>query len=346
MVVVRPVRLEDLDQVRVLVQGAGHGLTSLPKDDELLRRKVVESHESFQRPVDRPRGESYLLVLEDRDTGRLAGTSGIVSKVGGFEPFYAYRVETHVHQSEALRVRKEIRCLHLVAEHSGPCEIGSLFLDAAYRRHGAGRLLSLSRFLLMAAAPHRFEREVIAEMRGVVDEAGRSPFWEAVGRHFFDIDYPKADYLSVKDKRFIAELLPTHPIYIPLLPPEAQAVIGQVHEQTRPALALLEQEGFRYLDMVDLFDAGPIVGCPRGEIRTVRECRRARVAAVRDGPEPPGAPWLLAVWEPEFRACLGPAEVAGDEVVLTAECAAALGAEPGQAVLRVPARAPRGEEAR
>ena len=117
-----------------------------------------------------------------------------------------------------LNVRKDVRTLTLVEEHNGPCEIGSLFLHPDYRRDGNGRLLSLSRFLFMAEHRQRFEPQVIAEMRGVIDDQGRSPFWDAVGKHFFEIDFPKADYLSMVNKKFIADLMPRHPLYVPLLP--------------------------------------------------------------------------------------------------------------------------------
>ncbi len=328
---VRPVRLDDLEAVVALVQGSGHGLTSLPKDPELLARRVRAAAESFERRVEAPGGEPYLFVLEDRETGRVVGTSGIVAKVGGFEPFYTYRIDPHVHQSEALKLRKLVSCLHLVVEHSGPSEIGSLFLSARYRRHGAGRLLSLSRFLYMAEEPGRFEREVIAEMRGVVDEAGRCPFWEAIGRHFFDLDFPKADYLSAKDKRFIAELMPTHPIYLPLLPPEAQAVVGQVHPETEPALKMLEEEGFRWQHMVDIFDGGPLIGCPRAEIRTVRESRVGQVAECPRGLE--GEGYLLARRDPGFAATVAALrEVAPGMVEVEAAAAETLGVGPGDRV--------------
>src|SRR5262249_22653987 len=158
--------------------------------------------------------------------------------------FYAYRIEKAVHESDVLKVRKEVPFLKLVTEHNGPCEIGSLFLAPSYRRDGNGRFLSLVRFLFMAEQPKRFDPVVIAELRGVIDDLGHSAFWDALGRHFFEVEYPTADYLSMVNKKFIADLMPSHPIYIPLLPKEAQAVIGQVHEQTRPALKILEDEGF------------------------------------------------------------------------------------------------------
>lgn len=344
MFVIRPVAPHDLDPLLELTASAGHGLTSLAADREYLRKRIARSRRGFEGMGDRPAGESYLFVLEDTAAaGRVAGTSGVVSKVGGFEPFYAFRVETTVHASPALGVRKEIRVLHLVAEHNGPSEIGSLFLAAAHRGGSAGRLLSLSRFLFMADHEQSFDPLVLAEMRGVVDAQGRSPFWEAVGRHFFDVDYPRADRLSAVDKRFIAELMPKHPVYITLLPPEARQVIGQVHEQTRPALRLLESEGFKPTGMVDMFDAGPIVSCPLRDVRVVRESRRATVADT-SLPEPAAGtpasePYLLANGRADFRACVGPVTPSTNgDVRITAACAAALQVGPGDAVRFAPLR--------
>lgn len=54
--------------------------------------------------------------------------------------------------------------------------------------------------------------------------------------------------------------MPKHPIYTHFLSDEAQSVIGQVHPQTAPARAVLEKEGFRYRNYVDIFDGGPTSG--------------------------------------------------------------------------------------
>src|SRR3954471_10785177 len=221
MLVLRPVSLKDLDALLELTRSTGYGLTTLPADPQFLRKRILKSQRSFEGMSEQPAGEAFLLVLEEADSGKVIGTSGMVSKVGGFEPFYAFRIETTVHESKQLAVRKEIPVLHLVAEHNGPCEIGSLFLSPASRGGHSGRVLSLSRFLFMADHEQCFDPVVLAEMRGVVDGSGRSAFWDAVGQHFFDIDFGKADYLSVINKRFMAELMPKHPVYITLLPPEA-----------------------------------------------------------------------------------------------------------------------------
>lgn len=338
ILVIRPVAPQDLDSLLDLATLTGFGLTTLPRDRELLRKRIVKSQRSFADLADQPSGDGYLFVMEDLESGKIVGTSGIVSKVGGFEPFYAYQIETTVHQSTMLGVRKEIRVLHLVIEHNGPAEIGSLFLSPDWRHGGNGRVLSLSRFLFMAEHQACFDPMVIAEMRGVIDDQGRSAFWDAVGKHFFEIDFPKADYLSIVNKRFIADLMPKYPIYIPLLTAEAQRVIGQVHEQTKPALRLLESEGFAQSGMVDIFEAGPIVTCPLAQIRTVRRSRKAKLVGVASEAIE-SETHLIASVENEFRACAGPVRIISEgEVEIARECAAALRLEKGQAVRFVPLR--------
>ena len=335
MLVIRPVSLDDLDQLYALAGGTGYGLTSLPRDRDLLQNKITESIESFSRLGQRPRGECYLFVLEDMKTGNAVGTTGIVSKVGGFEPFYSYKVETQVAECEALKIRKEMKSLRLVTDHNGPCEVGSLFLSRDYRKDGNGRLLSLVRFMFIAEFPKRFDPVVIAELRGIIDEKGNSPFWDALGHHFFDTDYPNADYLSVVDKKFIADLMPKHPIYIPLLPRVAQDVIGKVHPQSEPAAGILVEEGFADSGMVDIFDAGPIISCRRDDIRTVRETRRAMVEDILEE-LPPSEPYVIASPKKEFRACKGPIQITAGGVRLLPREALALQVKVGDLVRYVP----------
>jgi len=343
MLLIRPARLEDVDALLALAEGAGVGLTTLPPDRRLLRERVVRSQHAFGSEPTRPAGEAYLLVLEDLRTGGIAGTCGLVSKVGGFEPFYTYALQTTVHASNELAVRREVPTLHLERSHSGPSEIGTLFLAPEWRRGGNGRLLSLSRFVFMACFPARFDRTVIAEMRGVLDAQGNSPFWEAVGRHFFDMEFARADVLSAADKTFIADLMPKHPIYTPMLPHSVQAVIGRVHAETAPALRLLEQEGFRFGDHVDIFDGGPLYVAERDAIRTVRESRAAVVADIV--PEL-GLPetFLIANARVDFRCVLGHLRVIEPDadgaarVVLPRDLALALGVRTGERVRYVAAR--------
>ena len=62
--------------------------------------------------------------------------------------------------------------------------------------------------MLIAVDPVRFGPKAMAEIRGFTDGEGKSPFWDAVGSKFFHMDYRKADVLSARDHRFIADLMP------------------------------------------------------------------------------------------------------------------------------------------
>ncbi|NJK42607.1 MAG: arginine N-succinyltransferase, partial [Aquincola sp.] len=131
-----------------------------------------------------------------------------------------------------------------------------------------------------ATQPKRFREQVVSELRGVVSPDGVSPFWEAIGRHFFRMDFAEADKLSaITDNQFILDLMPQHPIYIDLLPADARAVIGQCHKDGEGARSLLNWEGFTFSNVVDIFDGGPLVSAPRDHIRTKRESRLVRVRA-------------------------------------------------------------------
>ena len=333
MLVIRPVRGKDIDQLLELAGHTTFGLTTLPNDRKLLEQRIHDSLQGFEKiEGEQPRGESYLFVMEDTGSSKVIGTSAIVSKVGGFLPFYAYRIKTTVHESKMLKLRKEIPTLHLVMEHNGPSEICSLFMHPDYRRGGSGRTLSLARFLLIAQHPDSFDPEVIAEMRGVIDKQGRSVFWDSLGKHFFDLEYPKTDYLSIVNKEFIGDLMPRHPIYIPLLPKEAQEVIGKVHKKTEPALKILKSEGFRFDNMVDIFDAGPVVSCARDEIRTARESVSAPVAQITNEPID-SPPYVVSNARREFRACQS--NLAFDDhggVIITSPVSKALNADIGNHV--------------
>lgn len=280
MLIIRPTRIEDLDQIYALSNLTGIGLTTLPNNREVLMRRIKTSAASFAADPDRPGGEQYLFVLEDSDKKKIAGTCGIVSRVGGFDPFYTYEIKTETRFSKTLNVRKKIEYLKLLVDHSGPSEIATLFLSPEYRQQGNGRFLSLSRFLFIAQFRRCFKETVIAELRGVIDEKGCSPFWEALGRHFFDVEFKKADLMVMLDKSFIADLMPTHPIYITLLAKEAQAVIGQVHKDSQAAKHLLEEEGFAFNNQIDIFEAGPLMEAHAANIRTVKESKEAGVSQI------------------------------------------------------------------
>ena len=258
------------------------GMSSLVPDPGHVEARVEGSLAAFASQQQVPGEESYLFVL-DHD-GDVWGMSGIIAAVGLSEPFWSYRVGSLVNSSRELGIYKSHPILFLTNDYTGAAELCSLFLDPTHRGTNAGRLLSLGRMLFLAEHPDRFAERIIAEMRGVIDENGRSPLWRGLGIHFFDLPFGEADDIFGRgNKQFIAELMPQHPVYIDLLPETAQAVIGQVHERTRPALRMLESEGLRYEGYVDIFDGGPTVAAPVDALRTVAESVVCPV-------EPDGAP--------------------------------------------------------
>jgi len=206
--IIRPIALTDLDALRECAEEASHGIYSLPKDRQRLKNKILKSTESFSKKVKVPENEVYLFVLEDVQSGKVIGTSDIVSKIGTAIPFYAFKIEKIKQTSPSVNIEREHKILKLQTVRRGPTEIGGLFLSPAYRRAGLGRLLSLSRFLFMATHPHRFHDTIVAEMRGVIREDGFSPFWEHLGRHFFSMDFPTATLLRSIEQDFIGDLAP------------------------------------------------------------------------------------------------------------------------------------------
>lgn len=282
MIVVRPIQPSDYDALYRCAEDSGHGFTSLPINQDILTGRIKRSVQSFLKPSQdgefERADESYLMVAVDTKTNQIIGTTGIEASIGWDVPAYSYHISKVVHSSNKLKVRNEVQVLTLGNNYTGSSELCTLFLRPEYRQGLNGRLLSKCRFLMLAQFPERFSSTVIAEMRGVSDEQGNSPFWQWLKQHFFSIDFTLADYLTgIGSKGFIADLMPKLPIYVNLLSPEAQEVIGKVHQQTAPALKLLEREGFSCRGYVDIFDAGPTVECDRDKIHSVQQSLFTRV---------------------------------------------------------------------
>jgi arginine N-succinyltransferase len=327
---VRAVRIDDLDSLHALVQSATRGLTSLQLDRPRLLDRVEQSVFAFSRTGPSPRGEPYVLVLVDDDTGELVGTSTIYAKTGGYQPFYAYRIVESDHRSDLLGVQAHRVRLELERIHDGPTEIGSLFLRGKYRGEGRGRWLSLARFALISMLPHRFANRVIAEMRGKANPDGSVPFWEAVAGRFIPTEFAAVDTMSTVSKQFIEEMMPQHPIYLDLLSKEVREGIGQVHDETRPALAMLTEEGFTETDMVDIFDAGPMISCDTVKIKAVQRCREVSVSQVVDKFESETLRMIVASSAGGFTSVLANVRLDGDELTLEKNDAHALGLSPAE----------------
>lgn len=278
--VIRAAGPADLEGFKLLREVAGAGFTSLMLSDAAMAARLELSHDSFASRAAHPGPERYFLALEHVETGAIAGCCGVKATIGETPPFFNFRMITEAQSSVAVNRRFDMRVLIGVNDFTGCTEVGSLFVRPEHRAAGVGRMVAQSRYMLMAAAPMRFREQVVSELRGVVSPEGVSPFWEALGRHFFRMEFSEADALSATtDNQFILDLTPQHPIYVDLLPENARAVIGQCHKDGEGARRLLEWEGFHFSNVIDIFDAGPLMGARRDHIRTLRESKPMRLEA-------------------------------------------------------------------
>ncbi len=206
-------------------------------------------------------------MLEESESGAVVGICAIEVAVGLNDPGTTTG-SAPVHASKELNVYQALPTLFLSNDHTGSSELCTLFLDPQWRKEGNGYLLSKSRFLFMAAFRERFNEKVVAEMRGVIDEHGYSPFWESRANAFRHGVFPRRLPVRHRTEGFHCRPDAQAPAVYRFPHPEAQAVIGKVHPQTAPARTVLEKEGFRYLNYIDIFDGGPtpsaiLTGCGR-----------------------------------------------------------------------------------
>lgn len=330
---IRAARESDLKYLYEMAKLTGGGFTNLPPDRNALMTRLERSAVAFGHEEDAPRDEVFVLVLENIDTGEVRGTCQVFTKVGQRWPFYSYRVATLTKHSEALGRTFRADILNLVNDLEGSSEVGGLFLHPGERAGGLGLLLARSRYLFIARHRGRFADRVLAELRGIIDEAGGSPFWDGVAGRFFGMTFQDADqFNAIHGNQFIADLMPRHPVYIAMLPEAARGVIGLPHPTGRAAMRMLENEGFAYENYVDIFDGGPTMTARTDQIATVRDQRERQVVAIGEG----GTPSLLATGRlAEFRACMGEVTMRDDGIVIDAEAARALGVNVGDTVSQV-----------
>jgi arginine N-succinyltransferase len=335
MIRIRPVKLADHAEILGLATIAGIGMSSLPQDEDVLEEKIVNAEKSFAGDPVHPKEENFLFVLEDMECKKLVGTTGIFAHVGLSRPFYSYKLSTITQASSGLGIYSLQQVLHMVNDYTDATEIGSLFLHPDYRRDGIGKFLSRVRYLMMAQFSELFSDIVISEVRGVQDEHGHSPFYDNLARHFFKMDFKQADYIyATQGAQFIADLMPRYPIYVSLLSPEAQSVIGVPLAASQPAMQLLVKEGFHYQGYVDLFDAGPTMQAERSEIATVAASRMAEVKAIRAVNDVPCMVCNTRLHD--FMVAPGAVEVEGSGIAITADTARALGVKVGDNVRYAP----------
>ena len=332
---VRPATGEDFRAIYQMAKLTGGGFTNLPADRATLVAKLDRSDKSFARKDESQAADLYVFVLEDPKREKIRGTCQVFGQVGVVQPFYSYHVSTLTQTSPELGKTFRNQMLSLTTDLESSSEVGGLFLHPEMRASGLGALLARSRYLFMKLHRGRFGDRTLAELRGVMDEAGNAPFWDGLAGRFFGMTFPEADeFNAVNGTRFIADLMPKTPIYVDLLADSAKAVMGQPHPSGRAALRMLEAEGFSFDRYIDIFDGGPTVTAQTDQIRTIREARSETIAEI--GEAGPSKMIVAAGSLTDFRAACGSVKRLGKKgICLDREAAELLEVDIGDAVVAV-----------
>lgn len=336
--VLRSACKKDAKAVYQLALEATTGITTLPQNLKLLKARLEFAELSFQKRLRKPKEEDYFFVLEDCEDQKIVGTSAVVSQVGASRPFYSYQVKKELFSSQALHIHKHHTYLKLKKIKEGPSEICTLFLSPESRRGGLGKLLSLGRFLFMANFPERFKSRIIAEMRGFCEEGHYSPFWEIIGRAFYEINFHKADSYSSYHFDWIKDLIPQQAIYLDLLPKKIYKYLARPHPNTEPALNLLFGQGFAFDPEIDIFDGGPKLSCLCKQVHTISSSQLWTVSEII--PDLPHINrYLLSTTSSpdQFRCCMGyVAPYQGRSLVIDSNSAHLLKIKKGQTLRTSP----------
>jgi arginine N-succinyltransferase len=336
---IRPANMGDLQPIYEMAKRTGGGFTNLPPDKKALFAKLERSAAGFDRVGDVVADDLYVFVLQNTLTGEVRGTCQIFGNVGQKWPFYSYRIGALTQHSVELERTFRADILNLSTDLEGATEVGGLFLHPGERAGGLGMLIARSRYLFIRNHRQRFADRTIAELRGVIDEAGGSPFWDGVAGRFFGMSFQEADEFNAKfGNQFIADLMPKHPVYIAMLPESAKTVIGVPHPSGRAAMRMLENEGFAWENYIDIFDGGPTMTARTDQIRSIREAKDVTITGIRKfvGEQKVDQKKLLTLGRLHtFKAAYGWMDDRGDDVIIDAETARALNISVGDQVTYV-----------
>ena len=329
---IRPARIGDLETLYEMAKLTGGGFTNLPPDRDALAAKLERTDEALARAVDALDDELIVMVLENRETGQVRGTCQIFSAVGRQWPFYSYRISVMTQHSRELARTFRAEMLTLTTDLEGSTEVGGLFLHPRERAEGQGLLLARSRYLYIRTHRPRFGDKVIAELRGVIDEAGGSPFWDGLAGRFFGMSFQDADeFNAIHGNQFIADLMPKTPIYTAMLTDSARSVIGLPHPTGRAAMRMLETEGFANNGYIDIFDGGPTMVGSTDQLRTIAQARDVEIAGAHDdaGEKVLAAHGRLA----DFRCCFARLKITqANEALIDEAAMRILAVKPGDVI--------------
>jgi len=180
-------------------------------------------------------------------------------KLGLDLPRYSYHLGRVVHAAAELNLFSTQPTLMLGNDHTGDSELADL---ACAPGLDVDAQVAALRTLIHAALDHVEPcQRVIVELAGPRDAAsGESPFWQGLGRFFYDGNPAEAQARHGDAWRsHLAALLPRQTLYLSFLSDAAQAALGQVGAPGLAAAQALRECGFAFAQHVRIDDGGPLL---------------------------------------------------------------------------------------
>ena len=181
MYVVRPVELADIAALEALAAVPMPGVHTLPKTREKILAMIERSIASFAAHVDIPSEEAYVLVLESLADHGIVGTAAMFAAAGSNGTYFSFRNDVIQQVSRDLNISHSVHALTLCSELTGYSQLSSFYVGEREYGTPEAALLSRARLLYALLAPHRFGERFFVPLAGLTDEAGQSPFWDALG---------------------------------------------------------------------------------------------------------------------------------------------------------------------
>ena len=340
MYIVRPVELPDIPSLVELASLLTHGVHTMARTPAAIECAVEQSLHSFASQVDIPSEEYYLFVLENAATKKLVGSAAIAAMAGSKGTFFSFRNDAIQQVSRDLNISHSVHALSLCADLTSYSQLLSFFVQHGHHTGPEAALLSRARLMFAALKPARFSDNIFVSLAGYTDQQGRSPFWEALGKKFFQMNFLDAERLvdGARNRTMIVELMPHYPVYVPLLPGEAQSAMGQVHPESVVPFDILAKEGFASDDFIDIFDGGPILLANKHSLNSFSHGIKLPVELASSEKLQQTKQTYLVATETEFRAILVQSTVLvhGHPIRLSQEQINTLNVCQGDSVLCVP----------
>lgn len=147
MFIIRHASVNDLDDIFVLAEKSGIGMTTLPANKEVLLSRLKRIEKTLKGDAKKCE-QGYLFVLEDTDSQKVVGLSGIEVAIGLGDSFYTYHVGKQVHSSQSLDTHNIMKTLILGNDLTGSSELCTLFLDKTTAKTTTANYCQKSAFCL------------------------------------------------------------------------------------------------------------------------------------------------------------------------------------------------------